>query len=36
MSSSLAQKFKNIGPGALVAAGFIGPGTVTTLSLIHI
>ena len=33
MSSSLAQKFKNIGPGALVAAGFIGPGTVTTCTV---
>ena len=30
MASSLKQKFKNIGPGALVAAGFVGPGTVTT------
>ena len=33
MSSSLAQKFKNVGPGALVAAGFIGPGTVTTCTV---
>ena len=33
MSSSLVQKFKNIGPGALVAAGFIGPGTVTTCTV---
>ena len=33
MSSSIAQKFKNIGPGALVAAGFIGPGTVTTCTV---
>ena len=33
MSSSLGQKFKNIGPGALVAAGFIGPGTVTTCTV---
>ncbi len=31
--SSLAQKIKNIGPGALVAAAFIGPGTVTTCTL---
>lgn len=27
------EKLKNIGPGALVAAGFIGPGTVTTCTL---
>ncbi len=33
MSSTLVQKFKNIGPGALVAAGFIGPGTVTTCTV---
>lgn len=33
MSSTIAQKFKNIGPGALVAAGFIGPGTVTTCTV---
>lgn len=31
--STLAEKFKNIGPGALVAAGFIGPGTVTTCTV---
>lgn len=28
----LKQRLKNIGPGALVAAAFIGPGTVTTAS----
>ena len=28
--SKFIQKMKNIGPGALVAAAFIGPGTVTT------
>lgn len=28
----LTQRLKNIGPGALVAAAFIGPGTVTTCS----
>ena len=33
MSSSVVEKFKNIGPGALVAAGFIGPGTVTTCTV---
>ena len=33
MSSTIVQKFKNIGPGALVAAGFIGPGTVTTCTV---
>lgn len=33
MSSSLVQKFKSVGPGALVAAGFIGPGTVTTCTV---
>lgn len=27
------EKMKNVGPGALVAAGFIGPGTVTTCTL---
>ncbi len=27
------EKLKNIGPGALVAAAFIGPGTVTTCTL---
>lgn len=31
--TTLAQKVKNIGPGALVAAGFIGPGTVTTCTV---
>lgn len=33
MASTLKEKFKNIGPGALVAAGFIGPGTVTTCTV---
>ena len=33
MSSSLVQRLKSIGPGALVAAGFIGPGTVTTCTV---
>lgn len=33
MASSIAQKLKNVGPGALVAAGFIGPGTVTTCTV---
>ena len=33
MSRSIVQKFKNVGPGALVAAGFIGPGTVTTCTV---
>lgn len=28
----LINKFKNIGPGALVAAAFIGPGTITVCS----
>ena len=31
--SKLMEKLKNIGPGALIAAGFIGPGTVTTCTL---
>ncbi len=31
--SKFVQKLKNIGPGALVAAAFIGPGTVTTCTL---
>ncbi len=30
MRSTLGERFRNIGPGALVAAGFVGPGTVTT------
>ncbi|NCC42931.1 MAG: divalent metal cation transporter [Clostridia bacterium] len=29
----LKERLKNIGPGALVAAGFIGPGTVTTCTV---
>ncbi|MGN0293779.1 MAG: divalent metal cation transporter, partial [Lachnospiraceae bacterium] len=28
--SKFVERLKNIGPGALVAAAFIGPGTVTT------
>lgn len=31
--STLLKRLKNIGPGALVAAAFIGPGTVTTCTL---
>ena len=31
--SKFKEKLKNIGPGALVAAAFIGPGTVTTCTL---
>lgn len=31
--SKIMEKLKNIGPGALIAAGFIGPGTVTTCTL---
>ncbi|MDK2798471.1 MAG: manganese transport protein [Clostridiales bacterium] len=31
--SKLTERFKNIGPGALVAAAFIGPGTVTTATV---
>ena len=30
---SLATRLKNLGPGAVVAAAFIGPGTVTTSTL---
>lgn len=30
---SLLQRLKSIGPGALVAAGFVGPGTVTTCTV---
>ena len=30
--SSLMERLKDIGPGALVAAAFIGPGTVTSCS----
>lgn len=33
MASSIGQKIKNVGPGALVAAAFIGPGTVTTCTV---
>ena len=31
--SNLATRIKNVGPGALVAAAFIGPGTVTSCSV---
>ena len=31
--STFGERFKNIGPGALVAAGFVGPGTVTTCTV---
>ncbi len=31
--SKFVEKMKNIGPGALVAAGFVGPGTVTTCTV---
>lgn len=31
--SSFGQKIKTVGPGALVAAAFIGPGTVTTCTV---
>lgn len=31
--NTLVRKFKNVGPGALVAAAFIGPGTVTTCTV---
>ena len=31
--SKLATRIKNVGPGALVAAAFIGPGTVTSCSI---
>jgi len=31
--NSFIEKVKNIGPGALVAAAFIGPGTVTTCTI---
>lgn len=31
--SAITQRLKNIGPGALVAAAFIGPGTVTTCTV---
>lgn len=33
MASSFVQKLKSVGPGALVAAGFVGPGTVTTCTV---
>ena len=33
MAGSITEKLKNIGPGALVAAGFVGPGTVTTCTV---
>ena len=33
MASSITEKLKNICPGALVAAGFVGPGTVTTCTV---
>lgn len=31
--STFTQRIKNVGPGALVAAAFIGPGTVTTCTV---
>ena len=31
--NKLATRIKNVGPGALVAAAFIGPGTVTSCSI---
>ena len=31
--NNLAKRIKNVGPGALVAAAFIGPGTVTSCSI---
>ena len=31
--SNIGQRIKNVGPGALVAAAFIGPGTVTSCSI---
>ncbi|MCI1480706.1 MAG: Nramp family divalent metal transporter [Eggerthellaceae bacterium] len=31
--STFAEKLRTIGPGALVAAGFVGPGTVTTCTV---
>lgn len=31
--SAITERLKNIGPGALVAAGFVGPGTVTTCTV---
>lgn len=31
--STFSEKLRNIGPGALVAAGFVGPGTVTTCTV---
>ena len=33
MTSTFLRRLKNIGPGALVAAAFIGPGTVTTCTV---
>ena len=33
-STSIIDRLRNVGPGALVAAAFIGPGTVTTASVI--
>ena len=33
MASSYVQKLKNVGPGAMDAAGFVGPGTVTTCTV---
>lgn len=32
-SGGIIQRLKSIGPGALVAAGFVGPGTVTTCTV---
>ena len=30
------ERPSRFGPGLIIAASFIGPGTITTLSLIHI
>ena len=33
MGGSIVERLRSIGPGAMVAAAFIGPGTVTTASV---
>ena len=33
ITNNISQRLKNIGPGSVIAAAFIGPGTVTMCSL---
>lgn len=33
MKKSIGQRFRNMGPAAIITSAFIGPGTVTTSTL---